>query len=81
MQKKFFKSTKNKTASDVDFSFDTLIKNLEATKYEIADLDATLDYVTDPILLNQIIFQRKAAEMRYRYWYKLAREMKTSPQP
>lgn len=79
MQKKFSGNIKNKTISEVDLSFNTLRKNLEKTKYEIADLDATLDHVTDPILLSQIIFQRKAAEMRYRYWYKLAKEMKTSP--
>ena len=58
----------------------TLLKNLENTKYEISGLDDALNYVTDPILLNQIIFQRKAAQMRYRYWYKLMREMKISSQ-
>ena len=55
-------------------SFKALVKNMKNTKYEISELDASLDYVTDPILMNQIIFQRKAAEMRYRYWYKLAKE-------
>ncbi len=74
----FLKKKNNRIiTTDID-SYETLMKNLEATKYEISDLDATLDYVTDPILLNQIIFQRKAAEMRYRYWYKLAREMNRS---
>ena len=55
-------------------SMQKLRENLENTKYEISQLDMKLDYITDPILLNQLIFQRKAAEMKYRYWYKIARE-------
>lgn len=55
-----------------------LMKNLESTKVEISDLNANINFITDPILLNQLIFQLKAAEMRYRYWYRLAKEMKIS---
>ena len=60
------------------YSFETIMNNLEKTKYEISQLDVSLDYITEPMLMNQVIFQRKAAEMRYRYWFKLAREKKNS---
>lgn len=58
-------------------SYKSLIDNLELAKYEISELDTSLDYITEPILMNQIIFQRKAAEMRYRYWLKLVKEKET----
>ena len=48
---------------------------MELTKYEISELDSKLNFVTDIILMNQLIYQRKAAEMKYRYWYKLAKEV------
>lgn len=53
-----------------------LIKNLDETKEELRELNQSLNYVTDPILLNQLIFQIKAAEVRYRYWYCVAKETK-----
>ena len=53
-----------------------LIRNLDETKEELRELNQSLNYVTDPILLNQLIFQIKAAEVRYRYWYRTARTIK-----
>ena len=54
--------------------YNAILKNMELTKYEISELDLKLDFVTDLMLMNQLIYQRKAAEMKYRYWYKLAKE-------
>ncbi len=70
------KKNKIREKNTIEKEYMQLIENLKSTQLEISNLDATVDFVTEPILLNQIIFQRKAAEMRYRYWYKLAREMK-----
>lgn len=61
-----------------DRSIETIMNNLENSKYEISQLDVCLDYITDTMLINQMIYERKAAEMRYRYWFKLAREKKNS---
>ena len=61
-----------------DGSFEAIMNNLENTRYEISQLDVCLDYITDTMLMNQVIYERKAAEMRYRYWFKLAREKKNS---
>lgn len=58
-----------------DERYKTILKNMELTKYEISELDSKLNFVTDIILMNQLIYQRKAAEMKYRYWYKLAKEV------
>ncbi len=58
--------------------YTTLMKQLNDTKSEISDLNSSINYVTDPILLNQLIFQLKSAEMRYRYWFRLARDMDIS---
>lgn len=55
-----------------------ILKNLEATKEELDMLNQSLKFITDPILINQIIFQIKATEMRYRYWFYLARNTKKS---
>lgn len=52
-----------------------LIKNLDETREELSLLNQSLNYITDPILLNQLIFQIKAAEVRYRYWFYTARNM------
>lgn len=53
----------------------TLLKNLDETKKELSLLSDNLNYVTDPILLNYLIFQIKAAEVRYQYWFCMARDM------
>ena len=58
--------------------YTTLMKQLNDTKSEISDLNSSINYVTEPILLNQLIFQLKSAEMRYRYWFRLARDMDIS---
>ncbi len=65
------KKTKQKQLNE---KYKSIIKNLERTKYEISEIDLKLNYVTDAILMNQLIYQRKASEMKYRYWYKLAKE-------
>ncbi len=62
----------------VSSEYSTLMSHLSETKAEISDLNSSINYVTDPILLNQLIFQLKAAEMRYRYWFCLARDMEIS---
>lgn len=55
-----------------------LIRNLDETREELRELNQSLNYVTDPILLNQLIFQIKAAEVRYRYWFCVAKKMQTN---
>lgn len=55
----------------------SLLKNLDETKSEIEYLKSTLNFVTEPILLNQLIFQIKAAEVRYQYWFFIARKLET----
>ena len=64
-----------KNKKQIDEKYKTILKNMELTKYEISELDSKLNFVTDTILMNQLIYQRKAAEMKYRYWYKLAKEI------
>ena len=75
MQRKKVSTEDSNIAS---YSIEAIMENLENTRYEISQLDVSLDYITEPMLMNQVIFQRKAAEMRYRYWFKLAREKKNS---
>jgi len=55
-------------------SGEAIISHLKETKYELDSLTKNIDYVTDPILLNQLIFQLKAAEVRYQYWFCMAKE-------
>ena len=59
-----------------DSEYKKLIENLDSTKEELAELNQSLRFVTDPILINQLIFQINAAEVRYRYWFCLARNSK-----
>lgn len=56
-----------------DPEYTGILENLDSTKEELDMLNQSLNYITDPILVNQIIFQIKAAEVRYRYWFYLAR--------
>ena len=53
-----------------------LKRNLEITKIEISEINDSLNFITDPILMNQQIYQLKAAQMRYRYWFKMAKELR-----
>ncbi len=69
-------SKKNLSDKKQSAEISDLIRNLDETKEELKELNQSLNYVTDPILLNQLIFQIKAAEVRYRYWYRTAREIK-----
>ncbi len=55
-----------------------IINHLKQTKAELESLNKNIDYVTDPILLNQLIFQLKAAEVRYEYWFCMARDLSIS---
>ena len=59
-----------------DAEYKKLIENLDSTKEELAELNQSLRFITDPILINQLIFQINAAEVRYRYWFCLARNTK-----
>lgn len=59
-----------------DSEYKKLIENLDSTKEELAELNQSLRFITDPILINQLIFQINAAEVRYRYWFCLARNAK-----
>lgn len=52
-----------------------IINNLKTTKDELESLNRSIDYITEPILLNQLIFQLKAAEARYQYWFCMAKEL------
>lgn len=61
---------------EIDPEHMELLKNLDETKTELNQLNQSLNYITDPILLNQLIFQIKAAEVRYQYWFCMARQMK-----
>ena len=55
-----------------------IINNLKNTKQELDSLNHNISYITDPILLNQMIFQLRAAEVRYQYWFCMAKEMNIS---
>lgn len=77
MLEKILKKLKGEEEVDDSVRFEDLKRNLINTKMEISDLNTGINYTTDPILLNQLIFQLKAAEMRYRYWFKIARDFKT----
>ena len=63
---------RNKIMNSFDMKYIT--NNLNNAKDEMSELISKIDFITDPLLLNQLIFQLKAAEMRYSYWYKLAKE-------
>lgn len=58
-----------------------IINNLKTTKQELKTLSHNMEYVTNPILLNQLIYQLKAAEVRYQYWYCMARELNITGRP
>lgn len=51
-----------------------IMNNIKAIKKELETLNNNLNFITNPILLDQLIFQIKAAEVHYQYWYKLGRE-------
>ncbi len=55
-----------------------IVNNLKEIKAELDILYHNLDYVTDPILLNQLIFQLKATEVRYQYWFCMAKDLNIS---
>ena len=55
-----------------------IVNNLKEIKSELDILYHNLDYVTDPILLNQLIFQLKATEVRYQYWFCMAKHLNIS---
>ena len=76
MLEKILKKLKGEEEESDSVRFEDLKRNLINTKMEISDLNTGINYTTDPILLNQLIFQLKAAEMRYRYWFKIARDFK-----
>lgn len=58
-----------------DTEYKKLMENLDSAKEEILELNESLRFITDPILINQLIFQINAAEVRYRYWITLARNV------
>lgn len=58
-----------------------ILENLDSTKEELDMLNQSLNYITDPILVNQVIFQIKATEVRYRYWFYLARNKAKEKNP
>lgn len=66
---------KNITENELSSESKKIIDNLKTTKNELDSLSHNIDYITDPILLNQLIFQLKAAEVRYQYWFCMAKEM------
>lgn len=62
-------------SSDNSTESKAIINNLKKTKAELDILYHNLDYVTDPILMNQLIFQLKATEVRYQYWFCMAKDL------
>ena len=75
------KSKNNETSEEIyDNSTESkaIINNLKQTKAELDILYHNLDYVTNPILMNQLIFQLKAAEVRYQYWFCMAKDLNIS---
>lgn len=66
--------TTSEKNSQLTVEHKAIISHLKQTKDELETLTKNIDYVTDPILLNQLIFQLKAAEVRYQYWFCMARE-------
>ena len=78
MKKNAYKKINSRLYKDsITPDYLTLLKNLDSTKEEITHLNSALNFVTDPILLNQLIFQIKAAEVRYQYWFLIARNMES----
>jgi hypothetical protein len=47
-----------------------LVKNLETTKSELAKLHSRFDQITDEVLVDALIFERKALELKYTYYHK-----------
>jgi len=66
---------KNLNTSQLSKESKKIIDNLKSTKEELESLSQSIDYITEPILLNQLIFQLKAAEARYQYWFCIAKEL------
>lgn len=60
------------------YEYEILLKNINDIKKEIDCAKSSINFAVDPILLNQLIYQLKALEMRYRYWFKIAREMENN---
>ena len=68
VRKKYIPSKKTEAEEDV------VMGNIKQIKKELYQLHNNINFITDPVLMDQMIFQIKAAEVQYRYWYKLARE-------
>ena len=45
-----------------------LVHGLETVKYELETLHDRFDQTTDEVLLDALIYERKAAELKYKYY-------------
>jgi len=46
-----------------------LIQGLERAKSELASLHSRFDHITDDVLVDALIFERKALELKYKYYH------------
>lgn len=67
------KNYKMNIFNEVNPEYRKILKNLDSAKEELEALKQNLNYITNPMLINQVIFEIKAAEIKYRYWFYLAR--------
>jgi|GEM_PF-1899432 len=52
-----------------------LIHNIAKTRLELEVANQNFSYVVEPMLVDMYVYQIKAAQAKYRYLLKLAREM------
>lgn len=75
------KNYKMNIFNEVNPEYRKILKNLDSAKEELEALKQNLNYITNPMLINQVIFEIKAAEIKYRYWFYLARTSNKSLNP
>jgi hypothetical protein len=46
-----------------------LVKGLEAVREELDGLHARFEHTTDEVLMDALIYERKAAELKYKYFH------------
>lgn len=67
------KNYKMNIFNGINPEYERILKNLDSAKEELEVLKQNLNYITNPMLINQVIFEIKAAEIKYRYWFYIAR--------
>jgi len=51
-----------------------LMNHLKSLKVELDTVHTSLDYATDPTLIDSFIFQNMALNMRYKYYLNMCKE-------